>query len=101
MKLTSVSYFYSYLEKQKDAEVFQTSPLTCALLLRSVLVVNSQLFVHWKHLSVRFFFNVFEETKASGAFASISPADQHGALDSSSSQKERGGEPEAPQRPSL
>lgn len=90
VKLTSVSYFYSYLERQKDAEVFQTSPLTCALLLRSVLVVNSQLFVHWKHLSVRFFFNVFEETKASGAFASISPADQHGALDSSSSQKERG-----------
>ncbi|EFO60899.1 Hypothetical protein GLP15_3960 [Giardia lamblia P15] len=91
VKLTSVSYFYSYLEKQKDTEVFQTSPLTCALLLRSILIVNPQLFVHWKHLSVRFFFNVFEETKASGAFSSVSPTlDQHGAMDSSSSQKEKG-----------
>lgn len=86
VKLTSATYFSSYIERQKDAEVFQTSPLTCALLLRSILIVNPQLFIHWKHLGIRFFFNVFEETKAPGFSGPVSPA-----LESSSIQKERGG----------
>lgn len=93
VKLTSGSYYSSYIERQKDTEVFQTSSLTCALLLRSILIVNPQLFIQWKHLSIKFFFNVFEETKALDFSDSSSPApDQSGNPEALSlrTEKERG-----------
>lgn len=90
VKLTSGSYFSSYFEKKKDVEVFQTSSLTCALLLRSILIVNPQLFIQWKHLGIKFFFNVFEETKTLDFSHSTSPAlDQNSKLESSLSMKEK------------